>query len=147
MIYYYLLADLIHPPPPHPIWIEHLTKKVMFTHFYVCKRPPPPHLTVGMVEVCLREAAAFKNISYKQHVFHNILQGISIVYTFIKLHNYSKCKNFRHLLQRAQDTDGLSFAFHGRALQFIFISDRDFFFFDFFILFCNNKINNLYRQK
>ena len=66
MIYDYLLSDLM-KPPPHPIWIEHLTKKIKFPHFGVCKPPPP--LTEGMVEVCSREAAAFKKISVKQHVF------------------------------------------------------------------------------
>ena len=38
--------------PPHPIWIEHLTKKVIFCDFSVCKRPSHPLFTEGTVEVC-----------------------------------------------------------------------------------------------
>ena len=138
IIYDYLLADLKRPYP-YPIWIEHLAKRVMFCLFLglqtpLTPTPPPPSLTEGMVEVCSRKAAAFKKKSgsayaiVQQHFFHNILQGISIIYTNNKLHNYSKCKNCRQvLLQRAGEilTD-FSFAFQARAFQFIFFRDRFF---------------------
>ena len=44
MNYDYLLADLKRPYPSHPIWIEHLAKRVMFCLFLGLQTPltPPP---------------------------------------------------------------------------------------------------------
>ena len=59
---------------------------------------------------------------FQQHFFRNILQGISIIYSNNKLHNYSKCKNFRQvLLQRARETDGLFLYFSGSGSPIHFL--------------------------
>ena len=138
---------------PHPIWIEHLAKRVMFCLFFrfTNAHTPPPPLPYGGNggSLLTRGCGLLKNSGsayaiVQQHFFHNILQGISIIYTNNKLNN-SKCQNCRHvLLQRAGEI--LTFAFQARALQFIFLSDR-FFLCYFFYSFCNTKINKLYKQK
>ena len=146
MNYDYLLADLKRPYPSHPIWIEHLAKRVMFCLFLGLQTPltpPPPTLRREWSKFAHeRLQPSKKNFWFRlcycsTAFFHNILQGISIIYTNNKLHNYSKCKSFRQvLLQRAGEilTD-FSSAFHARELQFIFLIDRFFslLFFKFFL--------------
>ena len=79
MNYDYLLADL-KKPPTHLIWIEHLTKKVMFCHFRFANAPPPfPYRGNG--GSLLARGCSLQNISGSAFdCFHNMLHGRSIVY-------------------------------------------------------------------
>ena len=148
MIYDYLLEDS-KQPPSHPIWIEHLTKKVISAIFRFATSPPPYGGNGGslLTRGCnLQKYFWFRLWYCSTTFFHNILQGISIIYTNNKLHIYSKCKNFRQaLLQRAGVTDGLFLCFQARALQYIFLIDR--FISLLFYPFCNNKINFINKNK
>ena len=115
----------------------------LFFRFANAPNPPPPTLRREWWKFAHERLQPSKKIWFRlcycsTAFFHNILQGISIFYTINKLHNYSKCKNFRQvLLQRAGEilTD-FSFAFQARELQFIYLIDRFFsllFFFKFFL--------------
>ena len=121
---------------PHPILDRTFGQKGNVLPFFrFANAPPPPfplrrecwkfaHERLQPLKV-FGSAYAIAQL----HFFHNILKGISIIYTDNKLHNYSKCKNFRQvLLQRAGEilTD-FPFAFQARELKFIFLIDRFFF--------------------
>ena len=130
MIYDYLLANLKPPTPSHLVRTFGQKGNVLpFLRFANAPKHPPP-LTEGMVEVCSREAAAFKkkfDSAYaivQQHCFHNILQGISIIYTNNKLHNYSKCKNFRpgSTAKSGRNTYGLFLCFSGSGTPIHFFN-------------------------
>ena len=114
-------------PPSHPIWIEHLTKKSNFRPFLGLQTPPPPPLTEGMVEVCSREAAAFKNISgsvediVQQHFFTTYCKEYQL---FTQTKNWIIIANvktlYRFYCKECESLTAFSFAFQARVLQFLF---------------------------
>ena len=72
-----------------------------------------------MVEVCSREAAAFKNISGSAYdCFHNMLHGRSIVYIYNII--IANVKTLDIYCKERETLTDFSFAFQARALQLIF---------------------------
>ena len=130
MIYDYLLADLKRPYPSHLNRTFGQKGNVLpFLGLQTPLTPPPPLRREWMKFAHERLQPSKKkfgsaNAIVQQHLFHNILQGISIIYTNNKLHNYSKCKNFRQvLLQRAgRGTYGLSLCFSGSGTPIHFFN-------------------------
>ena len=113
----------------HPIWIEHLAKRVIFCLFLRFATPPP--FTEGMVEVCSREAAAFKNCLLPPMLLFN-----SIFFT-------TYCKEYQLFTHNTQPTNCIIIA-NVKTLDRFYCKERERYLRTFPLLFRLGNSNSLY---